>query len=163
LLPIARETRIPDHPFNGPMTTTFLIAMAMPILTLPMERVKRHRERAINGEQGYMDDRAFSPELAAAVDEALGGKPCASAPFFRKVHWRFHEHAYENGMNLACSFPSDVTEALNRDEAITAAHDMSAELWASCLRNALAHGGVTYLDQNGRHSFGADAEMIAFS
>lgn len=163
LLPTARETRAPDQPHNGPLTTTFLVAMAMPILTLPMERVKRHRERAIKGNQGYMDDRAFSAELAAAVDTALGQDSLSNAPFYRKGHWRFYQHAFVEGTNLARSFPDDAARALRRDDAVTAADQMPCEQWSACLRNALAHGGVTYLDENGSHSFGADAKMIAFS
>jgi hypothetical protein len=163
LLPQVRETFVPGERDLGPLTTTFLYAMAMPIITLPMERVKRHRERAKKGEEGYMDDRALSPDLAAAVDEALGAQPLSKAPFYRADHWRFFEHDYQDGMNLANGFPHDAERGLQSEDAAVAAANMPAEHWAQCLRNALAHGGATYLDKHGHYTRGANAAMIAFS
>jgi hypothetical protein len=37
-------------------------------------------------------------------------------------------------------------------------------VWSSTLRNALAHGGIAYLDGNGRSSFdGSPVKMYAFA
>jgi hypothetical protein len=43
-----------DRPDLGSLTTTFLISMSMPIITLPIERIERHRDAT---GQGYADDR----------------------------------------------------------------------------------------------------------
>ena len=39
---------------------------------------------------------------------------------------------------------------------------MCASEWASCIRNALAHGGIAYLDANGHQTYGQKAEKLAF-
>lgn len=163
LLPHVRKTFATGDEDLGPLTTTFLFAMAMPIITLPLERVKRHRDRAAKGEEGYIDDRALSPDLTAAVDEALGQRPFSTAPFYRPNHWHFFEHDYQVGLNLAHEFPYDAQKGLQSEDAVEAASKMHSEQWAQCLRNALAHGGVTYLDHRGHHTRGANSAMLAFS
>lgn len=39
---------------------------------------------------------------------------------------------------------------------------MQTSQWASCLRNAMSHGGVSYLDAEGRSYDVGSAEMLAF-
>ena len=163
LFPSVLNTTMPDDPHSGPLTTTFLYAMALPIILLPLERVHRHRLSEIAGGEGYMDDRHLSDDLARAIDRAIGGHPFAHSPFFEPHHWQFHEFPYRAGLNLVRDFPEEVAAALAEQDASTAAARMPAEQWASCLRNALAHGGVTYLDYRGRQSGGARAEMFAFT
>ena len=39
---------------------------------------------------------------------------------------------------------------------------MDFRQWVNCLRNALAHGGIAFLDENGHQTFGDSAKMYAF-
>ncbi|SHJ12954.1 hypothetical protein SAMN04488012_10572 [Palleronia salina] len=39
---------------------------------------------------------------------------------------------------------------------------MPASQWVSLLRNAMAHGGIAYLDENGRSRHGTPVKMFAF-
>lgn len=158
----SEEVGFPGQEHLGPLTTTFLLALATPIITLPVERLERHRQRAERGEEGYMDDRPLNPDLALAVDAALGERPLHQSPFFADHDWRFVSFAYEVGQNLAISFPEQMSAQLCQPEARDAAYDLPAKEWVSCLRNALAHCGVVYLDGEGYQSDGGRAEMLAF-
>lgn len=158
LLPHAEGVYMPGKSHLGPLTTTFLLAMATPMILLPLERVKRHR---CGAHGAYMNDRFVDEALAAAVDEALGGKSLRHSPFFTAGHWRFATMPY-GGENVALHFPAPLEQALTDDAAASAAADMPAEQWASCLRNALAHGGIVYLDEHGRQIYGGRASLLAF-
>lgn len=143
----------------GPLATTFILAMSTPVLTLPIERVERHRDRKA---EGYVDERHLSIGVAEAVDRCLGGAPLRRSKFYRANVWRFAAIPYAAGLNLARSFPEGLAESLNRASALEDAARMPASKWASCLRNALAHGGVIYLDESGRQSHGQPTEHLAF-
>lgn len=159
LLPQVEQTFLPGQEGVGALTTTFLLAMATPIIVLPIERVERHRAAVA---EGYVDDRALSPELALAVDAALGGKPVRKSLFFETGKWRLARISHQLGQNLARNFPHDLSEILSAQQAETAASAMCASEWASCVRNALAHGGIAYLDANGHQTYGQRAEKLAF-
>lgn len=159
LLPTARDVRMPGEEDAGPLVTTFILAMSTPVLTLPIERVERHH--GANAE-GYVDDRHLSPAVAEAVAANLGGSPLRKSKFFQHNMWRFAALPYREGLNFARHFPRDLVEALESASALEAAARMPASKWASCLRNALAHGGVVYLDAEGRQSHGQPTEHLAF-
>ena len=159
LLPHVEQTFFPGQDGVGPLTTTFLLAMATPIIVLPIERIERHRSATI---EGYIDDRRLEPELAAAVDDALGGRPFRKSPFFETGKWRLARMPHEAGQNLARYFPHTLSEVLETNEAEKAASTMSASEWASSMRNALAHGGIAYLDAKGHQTYGQRAEKLAF-
>jgi len=40
---------------------------------------------------------------------------------------------------------------------------MPASQWCSVLRNALAHGGIAYLNENGRSTYNEPVKMFAFA
>lgn len=159
LLPQVEQTFLPGQEAVGPLTTTFLLAMATPIVVLPIERVERHRTAVA---EGYVDDRALSPELASAVDASLGGRPVRKSSFYEIGNWRLARIPHQPGQNLARYFPHDLSEILASQQAETAAAAMCASEWASCVRNALAHGGIAYLDANGHQTYGQRAEKLAF-
>ena len=50
-----------DHRFGGPLDTTFLLAMATPMIVLPVERIFKP---ARPGADVPADDRELDPELA---------------------------------------------------------------------------------------------------
>ena len=147
----------PAPRYGGPLTTTFLLALATPMILLPIERVLRADEQG----EPYIDDRSLDPDLAAAIRAGLGAGPLRNVEFFIPGAWSFAQFDYR-GENLADSFPDRFTEALVKPDAQLAAARMERSQWASTLRNALGHGGVFYLDAEGRHPWGGVAEGLAF-
>lgn len=158
LLTRVEQVRMPGAEHLGPLTTTFLLALATPMILLPLERVRRHQDGAIGA---YMNERPLDADLAGAVDSALGGRCLMQSPFYTGGQWRFATMPYA-GENFALHFPAELEQALEDDAAEKAAASMPAEQWSSCLRNALAHGGVAYLDEYGRQSHGGSATSLAF-
>jgi hypothetical protein len=51
---------------------------------------------------------------------------------------------------------------LDEPAALEAAAGLQASQWASCLRNAISHGGVSYLDGFGCANHYGKTEMLAF-
>ena len=158
LWPEVQRVRAPGQPHRGPLTTTFLLAMATPIITLPIERMQRHFDKALGG---YIDDRPLNGRLADEVRRVFNAPALAGAPFFTEGCWRFASVPYR-GENLALHLPYDFFDGLRDDASVAAAAKMPVSQWASCLRNALAHGGVLYLDQDGYQGSGRETEMFAF-
>ncbi len=148
----------------GPLDTTFLFAMSTLIFTLPIERLERNRRKEEAGEQGYMDDRPLNPASAKEVDEVLGSDETSfrTSPFYVKGVWRFASIDYSPGHNLAVEFPEQLANLLSADDALHAADDLSARVWMNCLRNALAHGGIVYLNADGRQARGEPTRMMGF-
>ncbi len=148
----------------GPLDATFLFAMSTLILTLPIERLERHRRKEELGEQGYMDDRPLDPLSAKEIDAVLGSDDTAfnSSPFFIPGAWRFASIEYGPDQNLALEFPEELAVRLSADEAASGADQLSARAWTNCLRNALAHGGIIYLDADGRQARGQPTRMMGF-
>lgn len=158
LLPSVEQVRVPGQSHLGPLTTTFLLAMATPMVLLPLERIKKHR----NSPPGaYMNERSLDGSLSDSIDEALGAKQFCHSPFFVANHWRFATMPYD-GENVAEHFPDRLQDGLADPVSGQAAAEMSAEQWSSCLRNALAHGGIVYLDEFGRQAYGGRASLLAF-
>lgn len=158
LWPAVEDVRIPGQEQLGPLTTTFLLAMATPIITFPIERIERYRGKA---EAGYMNERPLDEAMATEVDRVLIKGTLGKAPFFREGDWRFAVIQNDN-YNLARRYPDELHDALSAADALDAASKMPSQEWTSCLRNALAHGGVLYLDGQGRPSHDQQAEMLAF-
>lgn len=142
----------------GPLTTTFLLAMATPMVVLPIERIQRHRGREI---KGYVNDRPLDGALAQAIDQTIGANPFSECPFFDPGQWRFATIAF-NHQNFAREFPDELRKSLNDASSLDAAASLDTQQWASCLRNSLSHGGVCYLDAEGRADHFAKTEMLAF-
>lgn len=158
LLPAAQDLRALGQEHLGPLTTTFLLAMSTPMIVLPIERIERHRNRA----EGYADDRFVNAAITAAIGEGLGGRRLSKSPFFEPGVWRLGKIQYQPAMNIARRFPEELALLLDEPEALISAAAMPASQWASCLRNALSHGGIAYLDNAGRQASGGDTEMVAF-
>lgn len=159
-----KEVEAPHGHGEGPLDTTFLFAMSVLILTLPIERLEKHRMKEKAGAQGYLDDRPLDKDAARDVDAVLGDASIAfsSSPFFVPRAWRFASIEFTPGMNLAVSFPDELGERLRADSAMTDANTLSARDWARVVRNALAHGGIVYLDGEGNQAVGARTELMGF-
>ena len=132
----------------------------MPIINVPLERIERH----INKPDGmaYADDRALSPEAVEAFVRVIQKGKLCDAPFYDEGSWRFLSIKGERMPNIAHGLPEDWGKALGGDDAAKNAHNMPAAQWISVLRNAMAHGGIAYLDENGQSSHGAPVKMYAF-
>jgi hypothetical protein len=159
LWPFAEKTRQPGHSHLGPLTTTFLISMSMPILNLPVERIERYKDET---GQGYADDRHLNRALAEAVITVLGGRPLRRSPFFIPDAWSFAFRDAKSHFNVADEFPEDLAEELATKKAPLKAAQMETSQGCSILRNALAHGGIAYLDECGRSGCDRAVKMFAF-
>jgi hypothetical protein len=147
-------------PSLGPLTTTFLLAMAMPMIILPVERIEKHLGRKID--EGYVDDRRISPpRLLEAIETDLGGQKLRQSPFYFDQAWSFLDLP-RTDVNVAHGLPYEVAEALASSEARIRAASMPASQWCGVFRNALAHGGVAYLDNGGQSTPGQRAELLCF-
>lgn len=157
LLPKIKEG-LPDDPrFGGPLRTTFLLAMATPMIVLPVERIFKPGNP---GAAQAADDRDLDPALAKELAGVLGAtRSFGDAPFAQGGAWSYVQ-AYPP-FNIAGEWPDELLAALSAPQAFEAARNAPARRVLLDLRNALAHGGVTYLDEYGRNS-AAQAAMFAF-
>lgn len=157
LLPKIAEGLPDDARFGGPLRTTFLLAMATPMIVLPVERIFKPGDP---GAARAGDDRNLDPALAKELAGVLGNnRSFGDAPFVERGAWSYVQ-AYAP-FNTAGAWPDELLEALSAPQAFEAAHNAPARRVLLDLRNALAHGGVAYLDEDGRNST-AQAAMFAF-
>lgn len=146
------EKRRPDL---GSMTTTFLLAMSMPIINLPIERLVNRSEIG-----KYADDRHLDKAATEAIDRIVGGRPLKDAPFYVPNAWSFITS--DPDFNIANPMPDAVAAALSSKEALLNAKKMPVSELCSVLRNSMAHGGIAYLDANGRSTYDRPVAMYAF-
>lgn len=151
---------IPGERDLGPPISTFLISMAMPIINIPIERIERHRDKT--GPR-YANDRPLDPKATERIDRVLGRTSFAAAPFYRADAWSYLSIPRGPFPNIALGLPDEIASRLDSDEGRTAAARMPTSQWCSILRNSLAHGGIAYLDENGRSSYGTRVEMYCFA
>lgn len=144
--------------FGGPLTTTFLMSLAAPMLVLPFERIvlqANHDPRI----PSYANDRDIDADLTARLKHDLPGRFDGKS-FFQKGSWSVVE-TEEDYFNLADRLPDRITHELAQDQAFDRAASMDTLSLLAGLRNALSHGGVAYLDKNGQTTDGQVA-MLAF-
>jgi hypothetical protein len=119
----ASAVRRDDQPELGPLTSTFLISMSMPIINLPVERIERRRGAE---DQHYANDRPIQPNIVAEVERVLGNNPLKSAPFYREGVWSFVQCSQAPLPNIARGLPEDVAVALASQ--LLLAHRLSEEV-----------------------------------
>ena len=158
LWPLVEEIPQPDAPDLGPLTSTFLISMSIPMITIPVERIQRARNP---GAHAYANDRGLDERVTDAFDTVLNGA-LKDAPFYVPGHWRFASETEKLPINIAEGIPDLISDKLNVEGAVAAAGEMNASQWVSTIRNSFAHGGIAYLDETGRSSFGTPVKMYAF-
>lgn len=157
LLPIVAKGLPDDKQFDGPLTTTFLLSMAIPIISLPVERIFKPGKPDQKNDF-VADDTALHAGLTQEVQRVFDDK--TPFKFFAGASdWRliravqpFNIAQWEGGQHF---------EALSGEFARKAAHEASARFMLIHLRNALAHGGIVYLDADGRQN-DRRADMLAF-
>jgi len=157
LMPVVSDGLPDDERFGGPLRTTFLLAMAAPMIVLPIERM--FKPGGVRGTQ-VGDDRDLDPTLAGEVRSVLGDdRPFVEAPFAAAAEWRYV--AGYPPFNIADRWPDRLLDELAMPQAVETARMAPAKRILLDLRNALAHGGIAYLGQNGRNADGP-ATMFAF-
>lgn len=156
---VASETYSERTSHLGPLTSTFLISMSMPIINIPIERIERNL--GLRDAEGYADDRHIDPEVAEAFEIVLKRGRLGQAPFYEPDTWRFFQYR-GNTINLSRNLPEEIADELDKDEAAQRASEMNTSQWLSVLRNALAHGGILYLNEHGRSSHDAPVKMFGF-
>jgi hypothetical protein len=145
--------------FGGPLTTTMMLALATPMISLPYERIYKHVE--LDGTEGYADDRTLNTPFAEKLDAEINKTALKQNRYFGPLRWSFMKDV--EVFNIAKRLPADLADGLNTDEATNHAQAMSLAQFIACIRNALAHGGIMYLDENGRSSEGTAAMLLFVS
>jgi hypothetical protein len=158
LLPYAQKSFQPNRPSLGPLTTTFLISMSMPIINLPIERIERHRA----GNGAYASDVQINPNVTAAILKTIGALELRNAPFFQQGAWAFAKVPQSALFNISDGLPDAVANLLASDGSATGASKMPTSQWSSVLRNAMSHGGIAYLDEAGKTSYDTPVKMYVF-
>jgi hypothetical protein len=143
--------------YGGPLTTTFLLAMGTPMLVFPLERLKKpfdmKQQRRVASDRGL--DTALTTEVERVFDLSF-----VKAPFGAADGWSCVQ-GWKPPFNLAHSWPKQILARLASPEAVEIAANAKVRFVLDVLRNALAHGGVYYLDRHGWNSDG-EAAMLAF-
>lgn len=144
-----------------PLKATFLLSVSMPIVILPIERILKYRRGA---NSGHMNDAVLNPKLADAVDQAIDLQAAVHQADFFMGPWEFASLDRGEGFpNLAADgLPDAIAGLLDMPAAIEDARTLSANRFCKILRNALAHGGILYLDEDGRSSSTAPVQRFAF-
>lgn len=144
-----------------PLKATFLLSVSMPIVILPIERILKYKQKRA---EGHMNDAVLNPRLADAVDRAIDLEGEVHQAKFFTGPWQYASLKKGQGFpNLAVDgLPEAIAAQLDSPEAVEGARTLSAHRFCGILRNALAHGGVLYLDQHGRSCSGAPVRRFAF-
>ncbi|SDF58813.1 hypothetical protein SAMN05216241_101542 [Limimonas halophila] len=149
----------PRDPDGGTLTATFVLAMSTPIVLLPIELIDRTGRR---GNPTSIDDRGLDQSLTDAINRGLGGGQLQNAPFFEKNSWASAKRSSDKSPSLRHGLDFKLIQELGTEQAEKAANEMPCNQWSSIIRNALAHGGVVYLDKEGRHARENEVAMLAF-
>jgi len=144
-----------------PLKATFLLSVSMPIVILPIERILKYKQKRA---EGHMNDAVLNPRLADAIDRAIDLEGEVHQATFFTGPWQYASLKKGQGFpNLAVDgLPEAIAAQLDSPEAVEGARTLSAHRFCGILRNALAHGGVLYLDQHGRSCSGAPVRRFAF-
>jgi hypothetical protein len=152
------EDSDPQGKWGGPLKTTFLLAMATPMLVLPIERIFKPQGQ---NKHFVADDISLDPSLSKQVAEVFAAdRQFASTPIFEAGTWTYITSC--EPFDVGHDWPQGRLDELRSDAAATAAAEASARDVLLALRNALAHGGVTYLDRDGGHTQFA-TNMLGFA
>ncbi|WP_457661753.1 hypothetical protein [Sinorhizobium medicae] len=155
-LPVVERDGQTAERHRGPLTTTLTLALATPMLVIPIERIQKYLGYE---NEGYADDRKISEYLAQRLQQAVNEKKLKDYTEFADFDWAF---AQTNDLfNSARGLPNSLAENLNTQEAAGAAREMPVAQFLACLRNALSHGGILYLNDDG-HSTHGQASKLCF-
>ena len=159
LMPHVRKGLPDDKRFGGSLSTTFLLAMASPMIALPVERIFKPND----GKDVVADDRGLNNGLSDEVKKVFDGDTkFRETSFFAKAKpdWRLVRDV-KPPFNIAEWGNDKVFERLENDEGKEKAAKVTARFMMLHLRNAIAHGGIIYLDKEG-HQNQSTAAMLGF-
>lgn len=115
------------------------------MILLPIERMLK----PATNRDSVADDRTVNETLGKAVVDTLSAKArFGDAPFAQAGGWSYV--AGHKPFNLARGIPRELLDRLSEEESSRAAMDAPTVRVLTDLRNALAHGGIAYLDEGGR-------------
>ena len=124
------------------------------MIGLPIERIFKKKEGDL-----VADDTELKAGLSDELSRVLGGKLLfGDAPFTQRTDWRLICDVAP--FNIAVWEASQHLEALHDQGARATAMRAPASFMMRHIRNALSHGGIVYLDRNGR-LVDTQAEMLA--
>ncbi len=159
IYPIVKGGIDGDQIFGGQLGTTFLLAMATPMLVLPIERIVR----SANGLRVMGNDLISNAAIGAGLAKAF-----ATGQSFGKLNiavdatgWSYLENRPR--FDIANAWSDELLAEFDQEQARTAARDADAAKILKVVRDALSHGGITYLNANGRHVVDGEVSMIVFS
>ena len=90
--------------WGGPLKTTFLLAMATPMLVLPIERIFKPQDP---NKPFAADDIELQPELGERVASIFGPRrEFASTPFFEPGNWTYVASC--DGFEVGRNWPPDL-------------------------------------------------------
>lgn len=158
LLPIVSAGIEGDDRFGGALSTTFLLAMATPMVVMPIERALAASEKRLSMTNDTLKDDRLRDKIAA---ELIKAKKLKDTSFFEAGVWSYAK-GYAR-FDIGDPWPDDLLLKLSAPESFVAASELDARQFLIDLRNSLSHAGVAYLDGSGRHIHGGKAEMLAFS
>lgn len=157
LYPIVQGGLDGDRDFGGPLGTTFLLAMATPMIVLPIERILH----VVEGKRAMGDDQLGNIRLADQIARMFAkGNRFDALPFLDPVGWSYM--ANEPRFDVARNWPAALLNAMGEPPAHVALRAADAVQILKDIRNALSHGGVTYLNAQGQHVYGDEVAMLAF-
>ncbi|MDC7685037.1 hypothetical protein PQU92_17265 [Asticcacaulis sp. BYS171W] len=145
--------------WRGPLTTTFLLAMSTPMIVLPYERLYQ----PMQDRGGVADDTELDRKVKVneRLKESLSdNSKFGDAPFWSTDQWSYIDST--RYFNIAKNWDHQIFETLNSDKAKADAGAALTKNVLKCIRNALSHGGIAYLDSYGRQSEDA-THMLAFA
>lgn len=115
------------------------------MILLPIERMLK----PATNRDSVADDRTVNETLGKAVVDTLSAKArFGDAPFAQAGGWSYV--AGHKPFNLPRGIPREPLDRLSEEESSRAAMDAPTVRVLTDLRNALAHGGIAYLDEGGR-------------
>lgn len=155
LLPVIEADKQIATKHDGPLTTTLTLALATPMLMLPIERIQKH----LSQDDGYANDRELLSGLAKQIDVAVRGKTLSDQEAFSVFNWSYLDCI--KPFNIAAGLENSLADQLSEHSSRDAALAMDFATFLSCLRNSLSHGGIIYLDDHGRSTHG-QASMLCF-
>lgn len=143
------EANLPTAPDSDHrLKATFLLSVAMPMVIFPMERIAKH---AAGTASGHINDAPLDQPLADKVKAAFGGSP-ENSGLFARGNWAIHRHDIKAAgvLGLSGGLPERIALALADPKAEALDAGYSAGRLCEIIRNGLAHGGVMFLDEDGR-------------
>lgn len=150
--------KAPDSDYR--LKATFLLSVAMPMIIFPMERIAKY---AGGTQSGHINDAPLNQLLADKMQAVLS-KPAEASGFFEPGKWAFHRHDMKTlGMlSFSSGLPESISNILSHPAAAEIDPEYTTQKFCNILRNALAHGAVMFLGEDGKSAEDRPVTKFAF-